>query len=305
MIPPKFLIIGGTEKSGTTSVYQYLAAHPDVAASRRKETDYFRSAGEHSLEDYMALFSGGGSEDTTYMEASPGYLAQSAIAAPAMNRLVPQAKLLFILRDPIARLLSGFDFHKSRFHIPDSMSFDEYIELCMRFERGDVAQEKTGLKLWHLQVPEAGRYGAHLKDYFDRYPAAQIRVTSIEQLQANPLGYMQGICQWAEIDGGFYTGFEFERANVTFRPRNRVLQRAGLFVNNALEPLFNRRPGLKRSLLSVYKRVNGAKVQRPAMSSATRERLETYYLEDFKLLNTLTGDGGEMVQRWAQGYRVK
>ena len=36
------LIIAGTEKAGTSSVYQYLAAHPGVVASTRKETDYFR-----------------------------------------------------------------------------------------------------------------------------------------------------------------------------------------------------------------------------------------------------------------------
>ena len=36
------LIIAGTEKAGTSSVYQYLAAHPGVVASTRKETDYSR-----------------------------------------------------------------------------------------------------------------------------------------------------------------------------------------------------------------------------------------------------------------------
>ncbi|HSQ38521.1 MAG TPA: sulfotransferase, partial [Anaerolineales bacterium] len=129
--------MAGTEKSGTTSVYQYLGAHPDVAPSGRKETDYFRSPSPHSQSAYEALFPGA-EPGMLRMEASPGYLAESHLAAPAIASLIPDAKLLFILRDPIDRLLSSFEFHKSRFFIPEDLSFDAYIDLCARFERGEI-----------------------------------------------------------------------------------------------------------------------------------------------------------------------
>lgn len=299
----RFLIIGGTEKSGTTSVYQYLAAHPAVSASIRKETDYFRSALPHTLDAYLALFGGETVAAPTYMEASPGYLAQSKIAAPAIRKLIPQAKLLFILREPIARLLSGFEFHKSRFHIPEQMLFDEYIDLCMRFERDEISVKESGLKLWHLQVPEAGRYGAHLSDFFEHFPAEQIRVTSFEQLQEDPLGYVEGVCAWAGLDATSFQDFEFSRANVTFRPRSRLVQRVGLAANDVLEPLFNRYPSIKRNLLGVYKRLNGTRILRPEMSDQTRRLLESYYRDDLALLSDLVNDDGAMTKRWIQGYQ--
>lgn len=295
-----FLIIGGTEKAGTTSMYQYLAAHPQVRASRRKETDYFRSAPPHAISDYLTLFNDGATTKAMYMEASPGYLSESEIAAPAMSALIPDSKLLFILRNPIERLLSGFEFHKSRFHIPESMTFDNYIDLCMRFERNEISQEQTGLKLWHLKVPDAGKYGRHLADFMTRFPCGQIKVTALEDLQKDPFAYVTDVCQWAGLDASFFNDFEFFRANVTFKPRRRWLQKVGLAVNSTFEPVFNRYPMLKHCLLTAYKRVNGAQVEKPAMSPRTREILREYYAGDLRLLTDLLGDGGVMVARWAK-----
>ena len=53
-------VIGGTEKAGTTSVFDYLSAHPQVCASSRKETDFFRNeySGEREVDArrYAAYF---------------------------------------------------------------------------------------------------------------------------------------------------------------------------------------------------------------------------------------------------------
>lgn len=292
-----YLILAGTEKSGTTSVYQYLNAHPQVAGSARKETDYFRSPPPHSLTDYEALFPGA-APGRVRMEASPGYLAESHLAAPAMAALVPEASVLFILRDPIDRLLSSFEFHKSRFFIPTDMSFDDYVDVCLRFERGEVSADKAGLKKWFLMVPDAGRYARHLRDYEAVFPRRQIKVTTLEALQADPRGFMVAVCDWAGLDGGFYRDFEFVRANVTFSPRRAWLQRIGLWVNETLEPFFNRHPLVKQRLLAWYKRLNGRQAEKPAMSPATARRLLEYYRDDVDELLDRYGDEVSSAAGW-------
>lgn len=291
------LILAGTEKSGTTSVYLYLNAHPQVAGSARKETDYFRSPPPHSLADYAALFPGA-QPGQTWMEASPGYLAESAVAAPAMAALVPGARLLFILRDPVDRLLSGFVFHKSRFHIPESMHFDDYIARCMAFERGEIGLAEAGLKSWHLRVPEAGRYARHLRDFYQHFPREQIRVTTLEALQADPRAYMQSLCEWAGLAAGFYADFDFVRANVTFTPRRAWLQRLGLGVNARLEPFFNRYPAVKQRLLKAYKRLNGRQETKPAMSAETAALLVDYYAADVAELIATEGPAVDAARYW-------
>lgn len=282
-VKPGYLIIAGTEKSGTTSVYQYLNAHPQVAGSARKETDFFRRPPPHSLADYEAMFPDA-APGLVRMEASPGYLAESHLAAPAMAALVPEARALFILRDPIDRLLSSFEFHKSRFFVPTDMSFDDYVDLCLRFERGEVSADNAGLKKWFLMVPDAGRYARHLRDYEAILPRRQIKVTTLEALQRDPRAFMYGVCDWAGLDGGFYRDFEFVRANVTFSPRRAWLQRLGLWLNEALEPFFNRHPLVKQRLLAWYKQVNGRQVEKSRMSAATAECLVEYYRDDVREL---------------------
>lgn len=296
-----YLVIGGTEKAGTTSVYLYLNAHPGVTGSVRKETDYFRSAAPLSLQDYELQFPQG-LPGQTRMEASPGYLAESAIAAPAMAAVVPWAKVLFILRDPIDRLLSGFEFHKSRFHIPESMSFDEYIDLCMRFERGEISQEASGLKLWHLRVPDAGRYALHLRDYYACFPRDQIKLMTLDSLQRDPAAFMRDVCVWAGLDPSFYDDFAFVRANVTFSPRRAWLQKAGLWVNYALEPFFNRHPSVKQRLLGLYKRINGQSAGKPSMTAATAQHLIVYYKDDLAELLEMGGNDVADATNWLRKH---
>ena len=71
MIRPDFIVIGSM-KSGTTSLYRWLSAHPDIGMSRDKETDYFvaeKSFGR-GPEWYAAQFAPG---SKIYGEASPNY----------------------------------------------------------------------------------------------------------------------------------------------------------------------------------------------------------------------------------------
>lgn len=284
---PDYLILAGTEKSGTTSVYQYLSAHPAVAPSGRKETDYFRSPSPHSQSAYEALFPGAG-PGMLRMEASPGYLAESQTAAPAIAAMIPDAKLLFILRDPIDRLLSSFAFHKSRFFIPQEMTFDDYIDLCARFERGEIGPGEAKLGEWFLRVPDAGRYARHLKDFEACFANGQVKVMTLDALQRDARGFMRSVCEWAGLDDAFYDAFDFVRANVTFSPRRAWLQRVGLWVNDAMEPFFNRNPVVKQHLLAWYKRINGRQSEKPRMSATTAKLLLDYY----------RGDVDELVERY-------
>lgn len=105
---PGFLVVGAM-RSGTSSLFKYLAAHPDVRRSARKETDYFSSpAWEFGLDWYLAHFPlrrrGG-----VAFEACPQYLLHP-LAAERAATVVPDARIVVSLRDPAARLLSHHRF---------------------------------------------------------------------------------------------------------------------------------------------------------------------------------------------------
>ncbi|MEH6528665.1 MAG: sulfotransferase domain-containing protein [Porticoccus sp.] len=296
-----YLIVAGTEKSGTTSIYQYLRVNPKIVGSSRKETDYFRSAPPHSLKAYEALFPEA-DPSLTFMEASPGYLSESNLAAPAIAALIPNAKIFFILRDPIDRILSSFEFHKSRFLIPADLSFDHYIDLCMSFDKGEIDAKEAGIDAWFLRVLDAGRYASHLRDYTAHFASSQIKVLTLDRLQHDPRGFMCDVCKWAELDSKLYSDFGFIRANVTFTPRFAWLQHLGLWVNDSLEPFFNRHPVIKRKLLSAYKKANLQDTTKTSVSPNSRRLLIDYYSSDVEQLRACFGEDVAEAGNWLKKY---
>lgn len=272
-------IIAGTEKAGTTAVFQYLAQHPQVVASRRKETDFFRSDG--TAEEYAKFFPSADGRPVV-MEASPGYLGEAEHVVPRMRAMVPDVKLLFILREPVERFLSSYHFHRGRLNLPQELEFRDYLDACLAYarargtERARVVAER-GIGEWYLKVLEFGGYAPYLRRYFDAFPRERIRVDFYDDLRADPRAFMEGISDFLGIDRGYWASAEFPPANVTFAGRSRSLHRLAVFLNGRLEPLLRPRPRLKQAVVSVYKRLNGAGEGYGGMQPDERERLEAWY----------------------------
>src|SRR5688572_20545105 len=102
--PNLFLV--GAPRCGTTALYTYLKAHPDVFMSPIKElhyfsTDLFQPAPQAIIRnegDYMAMFAG--AEGQRWVgEASPYYI-YSATAPAAIKAFSPDARLVVTLRNP-------------------------------------------------------------------------------------------------------------------------------------------------------------------------------------------------------------
>lgn len=265
-------IIAGTEKAGTTSVYTYLAQHPQVVASRRKETDFFRQEFTDA-QSYARHFPETAAD--VIMEASPGYLGDAETVVPRMRALVPDVKLLFILRNPVDRFQSSFHFHRGRLDLPESLSFHDYLRSCIDYSRG--IRPASDIDTWYLKVLQFGCYARYLRRYFDAFPRDRIRVAFYEDLQADPGAFMVSLSEFLEIDTGYWTTADFAPVNVTFSGRSKLVHRAAVVVNERLEPWLRPRPQLKSVVVSLYKRVNRARHGYAAMNEADRGTLEAFY----------------------------
>lgn len=105
------VIIPGVQKCGSSSMYRWLASHPDVCFPKRKEPNYFTDERVHrrGLSWYSALFEGA-EPGQLVGEASTAYLYPklAAKAASRIAALVPDVRLVVVLREPVARLRSHY-----------------------------------------------------------------------------------------------------------------------------------------------------------------------------------------------------
>src|SRR5687768_751449 len=105
---PTFVIIGAM-KCGTTSLHYYLAEHPDVCMSEVKETNFFVAELNYArgLPWYESLFP---RRAAACGEASPVYAATWRFAGipERMHAVLPRARLIYIVRDPVERMVSQY-----------------------------------------------------------------------------------------------------------------------------------------------------------------------------------------------------
>ncbi len=284
-------VIGGTEKSGTTSVFDYLSAHPQVCASSIKETDFFRHGytGERAVDSrrYGSYFEKCNPSTPVILEASPGYLGEATTVAPRLRALVPEAKVLFILRDPVERLYSSYNFHRGKLDLPASVSFEDYLKHCLDYDRRAAGWQQSGLDEWYLKVLRFGCYAEFIASFRSHLPVGQLKVMFFESLREDARAFMVELSEYLRIDASFWTGFTFHKSNVTFSGRNRALHRLAMRINALAEPLMRRYPDLKRMLVNAYKLVNQEREGYDPMSTQTRELLIEYYAPSVSALEQL------------------
>ncbi len=125
---PDFLIIGA-QRSGTTSLYNYLAAHPHVAPVREKELHFFdlqQANGPGWYRTHFPLRTRRPRQRSG--EATPMYLFHPR-APVAVHRLLPHVRLIVLLRDPVQRAYSHFQLERNLAHGPaESLSFAAAVE---------------------------------------------------------------------------------------------------------------------------------------------------------------------------------
>jgi hypothetical protein len=146
---PDFVIIGAP-KCGTTYLYHLLTKHPHVEPAVFKETHYFDLLFEKGTEWYRQCFPPSRQKDgqrTITGEATPGYLFHPH-APKKMARVIPEAKLIALLRNPVDRTYSAFHFFPVK-HGRQKGTFEETIATSINRPR-ENRFFKQGIYVDHL-----------------------------------------------------------------------------------------------------------------------------------------------------------
>jgi hypothetical protein len=201
---PDFLIVGA-QRSGTTSLYNYLAAHPQVMpAVPSKGVHYFDKHPDRGLRWYRAHFPTSSQRrrrertagtPTVTGEGSPYYLFHPHGPARAAAA-VPDARVIVMLRDPVERAYSHYQQEYAR-GFDDADTFERALErepgrLEGERERmlADPAYDSRAYQ--HHSYVARGEYAGQLAAWRERFPAERILVICYERFFADPqAGYAE------------------------------------------------------------------------------------------------------------------
>jgi hypothetical protein len=271
------LIVAGVHRSGTTTLFNRLARHPEVDASRIKETNYFlparygRPLGSPSSYEEQFRFP---LAAKLTLEASPGYYCGGEPVAEAISECLPKTRILVLLREPVERLESFYTFMKSILTVPRGMSLAEYVDACLALTPAELSSKELDMY--------RGLHDGLYADYYDGWRTRfedSFRVYFLDDLSERPEETLAEIAVWA--------GISPEPLLEPLRADNRrsayriaSLQRYARRFNAAYEPWLRRHARIKRLLRGAYRLVNGtppAETLDEQVDAVTLERLASFY----------------------------
>jgi hypothetical protein len=265
------LIIIGAGKSGTTSLHYYLDLHPAITMTREKELHFFSKplVWERGIDWYSSMFDGGaelrGEASVTYTawpkwKGVPGRMAS----------VVPDARLLYIVRDPVRRIVSSWQ-HR-------------YADGTESRTLADALRELKGNDL-----VERSRYFRQIAEYLPFYPRSRIHVICSETLLADRRATLAGVFRFLGVDPAFdLPGFDRLEHESRRRRRKgrlaRVLQRFG-----ESRPARILSPSVRRRIGYLVYRPITRPMEPPALDERTAARLREFLAHDVARLRAFTG----------------
>ena len=254
---PNFLVIGA-QRSGTTSLFQVLKRHPQIFIPDVKEVNFFFHDNHYrrGVEYYQAYFAEATADTPAVGEASPGYICKPGVVG-RIHDLLPQAKLIAVLRNPVDRAYS--QYWDNRRFLAEHLSFEQAMEVAL------TPEYRHGQRGYFSR----GVYIDHIENYLELFRREQMLVLVFEDLKQEP-------------EAVFSRCFEFLGVDPDFRcPQMTKASNSSMVWDNPLHSFFLKHNRHQKYVPKhwIKQACRGPLVKRkyPPMTQAARERLLEFY----------------------------
>jgi hypothetical protein len=299
---PNFFIVGAA-RCGTTSLFEALTQHPDVFGCPIKEPNYFtfpdgerdaaRAAARRErmliergmsrllapplvalvsgYDAYLDLFRGWRGQRAVG-EASTSYLP-SPVAARAIASYCPDARIIIILRDPVARAYSDFLMLRQIGH--EWESFEAAVEHELQTIRNGQPSGRG--------VVRSSCYADQIRRYLEHFPRTQLLFVMFDELVHEPEATLQRVFRHLRVDPEAGKHIRITWQNKSRSVRVGWLSRA--LVRNGMKWILLR--AVPKAIRRRLGRIYYAPDRPPALSITERERLLEMFRDDIRQTGAL------------------
>lgn len=275
----RLLLLCGATKCGSTSLFRYLADHPEIHAASQKETRFFLDADYPGRSRFrytegisrFAEYFDPHTNARYFLDATSDYMYAAGVPR-RIWKTTKRPTLLFVLRNPVERFISDYRHALREKHVPSGTTLGKYFQE-QRLDEPGVPLAFRALAQGHYH-----RYLARFLEYFD---LSDMRVVWFENMIAEPHATMAKLVKSIGLDPDIYRAYRFVRHNVGYESRMPRLEHwyrgAAHFMRTHLPKHGLVRAGAKRfnrfvltPMLNSFNRVQ----QSASASIADRDTLE-------------------------------
>jgi hypothetical protein len=198
-----FFIIVGTQKGGTATLYRYLCRHSQISPAIRKEVHYFDLNYDRGIDWYKAFFPYTRElqkKEAITGEASPLYMYLKEVP----NRIkkdLPEVKLIVLLRNPIDRAISHFEFYRAKGI--EHRSQEEYLNE-FNYSINSMVEFEKKLKNTNdkrsLSYVTRGLYSEQLERIFDKFDRDNLKIVVSEELFTHPQENVKSLFKFLNLE---------------------------------------------------------------------------------------------------------
>ncbi|MEX0346259.1 MAG: sulfotransferase domain-containing protein [Rhizobiaceae bacterium] len=239
----RMLLVVGWPKSGTTSLFDWMSAHPMIQPSRPKETFYLMDP-EHPLFEYRGIsYANGGvdgidsffdvpNDERIKMEACTQNVYQDSARAFAASLSEPPL-IVFLLREPASRIFSAFRYARNNIGAIDpELDFDTYVRALLNGKTADIGRYYRSEPIYWISRQELlwSKYAHWIERWRDAVPADRIHTILFEDLKQDGQTVMSDLCAKLRIDPDPISMKPGEVRNATHSIRHHRLHRLAKMV---------------------------------------------------------------------------
>lgn len=265
------LLIIGAPKCGTTSLVDWLIQHPEIGLEGNEKELFALIDEDNSLSEMEREYKINSSDEKIRVDGTVHYLYQKRALNYFLNN--DSVRAIVVVRDPIDRLRSAFNFTKySHSAVSESYSFEAYAKDLIGKNYRSIERNFDSL---HSDVAISElKYGRY-EEYISQWAVMKDRflIVGFDDLKNNNSLVVDEIFSWLNLDA---SDVEYDISNESYVPRYRA-------INRFVKYLARQVPVLRqiKILRSVYAKFNHSKVKPGSdISEEVLNDLKEYYKND-------------------------